>query len=566
MSQRGTQASHFFFGSLFVLLTVFLFYSPEFRYYSTQELPKDFSHVRGYAYKATVPDSIVNVTAWNSRRVLLEDGRALAPEGSSTSSIGNDGRGAHLHLNAEVIFSTSDNSDPLKNGKSYAIQYPKKLPTALLLALGVVYMLLLAFVGHKISHLFNRTRFRTLAGIAVGCAVTLVSVELVSKILLHSYLFDEGKKFESLYERIFNEFNEDMELHTFQYMPHHYMNYALNPATPLNKRIQYNPLFLIRRQEPVRPRELVKWRALVVGGSTTFDVQVPDEENTWVYRLEKLIRDRFGKEYDVINGGVGGYTIYENFIHYITLLTYLEPDVVIFFSGINDVHPRFFGHMENDYRNYCKPASELSELFTNQNRSVLRFSNLYRLLQMRFVYRPVMSGIGKFTRKPYPSPATWDDSLRKNSNDLYEKVLRNFVTLLLAQKRRVVIIPQYFQVLGESDLVFRKGVRDNNASNKRLAVEFGLPYLAELEEGHVFSPDDLNDNCHFNEWGTDRMAQVTFQFIVEQQLALQAPEPIDKDHFALTKPFLGMVENAVKNRQPSESQESDRGLIQIHSR
>ena len=42
-----------------------------------------------------------------------------------------------------------------------------------------------------------------------------------------------------------------------------------------------------------------------------------------------------------MNGGVSGYTLNENIIHYMMLTTHLEPNVVILYVGINDVHPRW---------------------------------------------------------------------------------------------------------------------------------------------------------------------------------------------------------------------------------
>lgn len=116
------------------------------------------------------------------------------------------------------------------------------------------------------------------------------------------------------------------------YSEHHYLNYALNPLFPYGGKLQYNEKFRIRRTEAIRARNQVKWRTLVLGGSTTFCEMVPHEDETWVKQLEIKIRDKYGKDYDVINGGVGGYNIQENFIHYITLLTHLNPDVVILFN------------------------------------------------------------------------------------------------------------------------------------------------------------------------------------------------------------------------------------------
>lgn len=52
---------------------------------------------------------------------IREDGRALTPGHAQFSQIMTEGAGAHAYRPGRLIFSTSDNSDPSRNGRSYSL-------------------------------------------------------------------------------------------------------------------------------------------------------------------------------------------------------------------------------------------------------------------------------------------------------------------------------------------------------------------------------------------------------------------------------------------------------------
>jgi hypothetical protein len=57
--------------------------------------------------------------------ILLEDGNPIGPSHASHQVIRDDGRGAFSHWTDAIYFSTSDNSDPTKNGRVYSIIVPR---------------------------------------------------------------------------------------------------------------------------------------------------------------------------------------------------------------------------------------------------------------------------------------------------------------------------------------------------------------------------------------------------------------------------------------------------------
>lgn len=63
-----------------------------------------------------------NIDMWNRSPLrLFEDGRPLGPGHSLHRQIRGAGSGAYSHWQTRLIFSTSDNSDPNTNGRSYVV-------------------------------------------------------------------------------------------------------------------------------------------------------------------------------------------------------------------------------------------------------------------------------------------------------------------------------------------------------------------------------------------------------------------------------------------------------------
>jgi len=307
------------------------------------------------------------------------------------------------------------------------------------------------------------------------------------------------------------------------YTPHHYLNYALDPQRPYLGRYQYDERYRIRRSEPVRPRDQVAHRLLALGGSTTFCEQIADEEDTWPRALERLIRERSGEDRDVINGGVGGYNVVENTIHYLTLLAELDPDLVLLYVGINDVHPRLYPEVRTDYSRYRIPWRPEGSVIPRPH-PLLRRSHVYDYYYLTARLAPIQaSGIHGHVSLPYPDPGLWRSRLEHNPPLVYEGHLRNLVRLLLAQGKQVVLLPQYFVPRNESDAVYALGVRQHNDVGATVAAALGVPYLAAVVEPGSFALDDTFDSCHFNAQGSRKMAALIDRFLDEQALL---PTPI----------------------------------------
>lgn len=398
------------------------------------------------------------------------------------------------------------------------------LPLAVYLAL-VLVAALAGFAGLGIAAergLRSRPVVRRVALALTSVAFCVAVLEGIPAVVLAHRLASSPPKVKNLYDQVFHGGTAGGTAGlSANYVPHPYLNFTLNPQAAYMGERQFDEHYRIRRKEPIRPRRDVTWRALALGGSTTFGEMTAREEDTWVYRLEQKMRAAHGPGYDVINGGVGGYNIVENFIHYVLMLDELEPDVVLLYVGINDVHPRLMGHLERDYRNSSVAWRGDEHSLPTVNPFLSPFA-LYRLFMLRLIERRTFDHIYAYVLRPYPPDSEWPEALRRNGTEIYQAHLENLVRLLLAEGRQVVIVPQVDipRTTLAADRVFAQGVAEQNAANELVARKYGVPYLTSVAS--AFTVDDLIDNCHFNDAGHEKMATLLFQYLSSNDAALRA--------------------------------------------
>ncbi|MBF0529575.1 MAG: hypothetical protein HQK55_09960, partial [Deltaproteobacteria bacterium] len=72
-----------------------------------------------YGKVARVPELLIPDNFGRSSLAMREDGRPLGPAHAVHADIRDLGLGRYSHWGSRVIFSTSDNSDPRTNGRTY---------------------------------------------------------------------------------------------------------------------------------------------------------------------------------------------------------------------------------------------------------------------------------------------------------------------------------------------------------------------------------------------------------------------------------------------------------------
>jgi len=133
----------------------------------------------------------------------------------------------------------------------------------------------------------------------------------------------------------------DMPPEALRYRPHPYLCYCLNPDFRSDDGLDRHNSLGFRGDEFPRAKPPGAFRIACLGGSTTYDTDIPDFRNAYPAQLETVLRETYGRrEVQVINAGVPGYTTWDSLLNFEFRVLELDPDLVIVYHSTNDVHAR----------------------------------------------------------------------------------------------------------------------------------------------------------------------------------------------------------------------------------
>jgi len=167
--------------------------------------------------------------------------------------------------------------------------------------------------------------------IVVSVFISIILLEILLRIWLVHFRSERQFLKYSLYA--------DIPAKNFSLSPHHYLNFY--PTPNYKKGLKYHNSLGYRNREfnPVKPKNI--YRIVILGGSTTYTSKVDDNEKTFPYQLERILREEYGnRNIEVINAGVRGYNSWESLINLQVRVLDIDPDLVIIYHGVNDVRAR----------------------------------------------------------------------------------------------------------------------------------------------------------------------------------------------------------------------------------
>jgi len=125
----------------------------------------------------------------------------------------------------------------------------------------------------------------------------------------------------------------------YAWTPHPYLSYFPTPNYEKGQTF-HNSLGYRNEEFPLEKPSGV-FRIVALGGSSTYDVSIKDNDDTFTAQLEKLLKEGYGyHDVQVINAGVSGYNSWEILVNLEFRVLDLDPDLVIIYEGTNDVHAR----------------------------------------------------------------------------------------------------------------------------------------------------------------------------------------------------------------------------------
>lgn len=145
------------------------------------------------------------------------------------------------------------------------------------------------------------------------------------------------------------------ELAKIAYRPLPYVNYGLKPSWTRQGDLRRTSNALgFRGREVETPKPAGRYRLACIGGSTTYDDKVHDEE-AYPVRLEAFLRAaRPARDVEVVNAGVPSYTTAENVANLALRVVDLQPDAIVLYEGINDWRARPYRNFDRAYFHFRK--------------------------------------------------------------------------------------------------------------------------------------------------------------------------------------------------------------------
>ncbi len=271
------------------------------------------------------------------------------------------------------------------------------------------------------------------------------------------------------------------------------------------KRASFNSAGYRSPERPVARPPGIR-RVVCAGGSTTFDSLAPDDRSTWPWRLEDRLRAR-GVEVEVWNAGVPGWTSLESVVSLLTRDLDLQPDLVVFYHGINDLQPASHHPFEADYETGHAELVRRALGLTSPAPGILGHSLL--LDRLRAAPAP-------------PSPPPGGGSLAPGALAAFRRNVRSFVavaraggaaTLLVTQPIRLragqrradeAYLEEWIPTL--SGEVAARQIERFNDVLRRQACPQG-PFLADAARGIEWSDADFGDPVHYTRQGAEKLSR-----------------------------------------------------------
>jgi lysophospholipase L1-like esterase len=305
---------------------------------------------------------------------------------------------------------------------------------------------------------------------------------------------------------------------SWQWAPHPYLSYYPRPGFR-RELLSHNSLgYRGPEIEPDKPDGV--YRIVALGGSTTYTTGIQDNNLTYTALLQKVLGETYGHErVEVINAGAGGYSSWESLANLQFRVLALDPDLVLVYHGVNDVHSRLV-----DPATYRSDNTGRRTAWASPRVPLAHRSQIVRFATRRLGYGQQV-GLGGFVDAPSyrgARSAGWDTQknervklLDRNPPVYYERNLNAMASLAAAQGVDIVFAtfaqsPEFESYA--NTLAYRRGIEEHNEIVRGLGSKPGVQvfdFAAVMPADPVYWRDGL----HVTEQGAALKAEHFARFI-----------------------------------------------------
>lgn len=327
--------------------------------------------------------------------------------------------------------------------------------------------------------------------------------------------------------------NEEVYLKTRTFHP-----FLQSKLMPLDKSLHINR-FGFRGDEIDKQKADNTIRIFFMGGSSIYGDRT-EFEYTHARIFEKALQKRYPRrKIEVLNAGFHWYTTEHSLIDYLFKIREFKPDIIIIMHGINDLVRSFspsrfaFGSYRDDYSHYYGAVSNL--VFARRifripcfiSKFIQFFHNVF-FSDFRDMSSLSALPLKEITVNDFPSL----ESFERNYNTFLDIVKADGVVLIVVTQptlyknnldileRRKIVFPSFFCNIGQSKpsiLSMEKGMGRFNSTLKMLA-KIKSAYLIDLASVFPKNLDYFIDDCHYTKNGHSFIANVLFQFFIENDI------------------------------------------------
>lgn len=271
----------------------------------------------------------------------------------------------------------------------------------------------------------------------------------------------------------------------------------------------------LRGEEWAMEREADVLRILCLGGSTTEGGNNGGVEGSYPYQLEQILEEWYGRDFEVLNGGVSGWTTMETMVAYFTLYQDYKPDLVILHHAVNDAEPRNQKGFMRDYSHWRKTWE--MERFGGLHRWLVANSDLYTWKMME---RGVPD-IGDLTTRKSQGRVFDGEKFPPETAMPFERNVITIAEHVTAHAGEFMLVTLPFDPESErsgSHAVHRTGIVDHNRILRELTPGLGC-MLVDLDALARRRPDwiekEFEDLVHVTPAGNQMKAAVIARHLID---------------------------------------------------